>query len=96
MRTIKKKKTAKIEVTVDWILSNFHHTSQRLKNGTVSIWCNFDSVKWYHLALEGIDYKYEEDYNVKVLTGNPWTYKFIINLEDIKDIAPKFYEYFIK
>ena len=80
-----------IEITADWILNNFHHTTYCLGLGdetTISIYCEYNDLKWNELALKGIPYKYEECENEM----GEFQCEFHFELNDVADIAPEFYK----
>jgi hypothetical protein len=78
-----------IQITADWILSNFHHTGGYHVDGTGTIYCDSDDIKWNVIALEGVLYEYSETDQNEV---NEFEASFRFRLADIKEIAPKFYE----
>lgn len=78
-----------IQITADWILSNFSHTGSYPGNETAIIYCDSQDIKWNILALEGITYEYSEVDQNEI---NEFEASFRFKLADIKDIAPQFYE----
>ncbi len=80
-----------IEITADWILNNFHHTAYCLGLGdetTISIYCEYDDLKWNELALKGIPYEYNECEN----EIGEFQAEFHFELNDVAEIAPEFYK----
>jgi hypothetical protein len=78
-----------LQITADWILCNFSHSASCKGDGTVSIFCDPDDIKWNTLALDGISYEYGED---EINEIGELEAEFYFRLIDIKKLAPKFYK----
>jgi hypothetical protein len=75
-----------LQITADWILSNFCNTVMCSGDGTVNIFCDSCDIKWIMLALDDIVYEYGEE----VDENGEFQAEFHFKLNDVAIIAPIF------
>ena len=80
-----------ITITADWILNNFSESNFCCKDGWCSIKCSLSDAKWNILALQEIDFTYNE-----IKERDRHFAHIHFKIEPLKEIAPEFYSHMME